>query len=280
MEERIVDIVIKADFHTHTKYSDGRGSIEDNVKAAISKGLSKIAISDHGYNHIGIGMNSKHIDKIRTEVNRLNDRYHSIEILLGVEANVIGLDGEIDVPEHLLKKFDFIAVGYHRSIWPASLNDTWQLFLKNRLNEISRSVKTELCQMNTQTLINSINRYPVSFITHPGAKAQIDIKVLAGHAVKKNVVLEINPHHDVYMTKNDFTMQNKLSLSQLSLKSVEYVKIAMAEGVNFVINSDAHAPCEVGSFDKAVEIAKAADVPVHRIINAESVPGTVRAGGL
>ena len=33
---------ILADYHTHTVYSHGKGSIEDNVKVAISKGIKKI----------------------------------------------------------------------------------------------------------------------------------------------------------------------------------------------------------------------------------------------
>ena len=35
---------ILADYHTHTVYSHGKGSIEDNVKVAISKGIKKIGM--------------------------------------------------------------------------------------------------------------------------------------------------------------------------------------------------------------------------------------------
>ena len=35
------------DLHTHTSYSDGRGSVEENVRAAEAAGLAAIAISDH-----------------------------------------------------------------------------------------------------------------------------------------------------------------------------------------------------------------------------------------
>ncbi|MHB0876275.1 MAG: PHP domain-containing protein [Anaerolineae bacterium] len=35
------------DLHTHTAYSDGRGSVEENVRAAEAAGLAAIAISDH-----------------------------------------------------------------------------------------------------------------------------------------------------------------------------------------------------------------------------------------
>ena len=45
---------ILADYHTHTVYSHGKGTIEDNVKEAISKGIKTIGISDHGYKHMTI----------------------------------------------------------------------------------------------------------------------------------------------------------------------------------------------------------------------------------
>ncbi|WDC83585.1 PHP domain-containing protein [Caloramator sp. mosi_1] len=45
-------IKIIGDYHTHTIYSHGKGTIEDNVKAAINKGLKEIVISDHGPGHM------------------------------------------------------------------------------------------------------------------------------------------------------------------------------------------------------------------------------------
>ena len=35
---------ILADYHTHTIYSHGKGTIEDNVKVAISKGIETLGI--------------------------------------------------------------------------------------------------------------------------------------------------------------------------------------------------------------------------------------------
>ena len=44
------------DHHTHTVYSHGKGSIEDNVKVALSKGLKSVAITDHGPGHLTYGL--------------------------------------------------------------------------------------------------------------------------------------------------------------------------------------------------------------------------------
>ena len=40
-------MIITADYHTHTNYSHGKGTPEENVLAAIEKGLRRIAISEH-----------------------------------------------------------------------------------------------------------------------------------------------------------------------------------------------------------------------------------------
>ncbi len=79
------------DLHTHTTFSHGKGSIEDNVKAAISKGLPAVGISDHGPGHVTYGVKRTNLPVMRSEVERLKPIYPEIEILLGVEANIINI---------------------------------------------------------------------------------------------------------------------------------------------------------------------------------------------
>ena len=40
------------DYHTHTTFSHGTGSVEDNVASARALGLKEIAITDHGFGHM------------------------------------------------------------------------------------------------------------------------------------------------------------------------------------------------------------------------------------
>jgi putative hydrolase len=97
-------------------------------------------------------------------------------------------------------------------------------------------------------MIKAINKYKIDIITHPGAKIDIDTKKLAKAAAARGTALEINSSHG-YMT-------------------VEYVKIAMNENVNFVIDSDAHTPGNVGNFANGIRIAQEAGLPEGRILNA------------
>ena len=105
---------ILADYHTHTVYSHGKGSIEDNVKVAISKGIKKIGISDHGYKNVAYGVKIDDFEKMREEIDILNEKYkNQIEILLGVECNILDNKGNIDLNDKIYRYFDYVMAGYH-----------------------------------------------------------------------------------------------------------------------------------------------------------------------
>ena len=91
-------------------------------------------------------------------------------------------------------------------------------------------------QINTMALIRAIEKYPIKILTHPGAKIDIDTRMLAKKAAELGVALEINASHG-FMTE-------------------EYVRIALEEGAVFAINSDAHSPDQVGDFQRGLQIAK------------------------
>ena len=242
-----------ADYHTHTIYSHGEGTILENVEAARKKGLKKIAIADHGFNHIGIGMKISDIVRIRKEIKKINETFTDIEVLLGIEANLISLTGEIDIPEKILSEFDIILMGFHKAVKPASLRDAWNLFIKNGLDKLGLVNSETMRQINTMALIRAIEKYPIKILTHPGAKIDIDTRMLAKKAAELGVALEINASHG-FMTE-------------------EYVRKALEEGAVFAINSDAHSPDQVGDFQRGLQIAKNAGVPPSRIINTEAAAG-------
>lgn len=239
-----------ADYHTHTKYSHGKGTIRENVEEAIKKGLREIAITDHGPGHISFGVRKSGLEKMRKEIDDLNKEYDNIKIFLGVEANLIGIDGTIDVTEEEIKLVDKLLVGFHNGAMPRGLGDALQLYFKNYLSKPLKFMRNKCRERNTEAMIKAINRYKIDIITHPGAKIDIDTRRLAKAAGKRGTALEINSSH-----------------GNLTL---EYAKIAMKEDVNFVIDSDAHVPGNVGNFKNGIEIAEKAGIPVRRIINAEA----------
>ncbi|WP_243447695.1 PHP domain-containing protein [Clostridium tetani] len=69
---------ILEDYHTHTMFSHGVGTIEDNIQIAIKKGLKTIAITDHGPLLSNYGININEFDKIQEEIKFLREKYEKI----------------------------------------------------------------------------------------------------------------------------------------------------------------------------------------------------------
>lgn len=246
---RRICLKIFADYHTHTRYSHGKGTIKENVLAAREKGLRKIAITDHGSGHFLYGISEKDLKNMREEIERLNDKYDDIEVLLGIEANVISIDGRIDIGERIIPDLDILLIGYHFGALPASLKDGYHIHFKNFAGKWVKKYAMSAREINTNALIRAMERYPVNIITHPGAKADIDTAVLAREAALRGVALEINASHR-FMT-------------------VDYVRIAREQGAKFVLSSDAHRPERVGEVSSALEIALEAGATAGDIINME-----------
>ena len=238
---------VYADFHTHTTYSHGKGSIEDNVKAAIKRGLHTIGITDHGPGHFFIGIRGiGGFRRIKQEILRLRGKYPQIEILFGVEANIVDVDGTIDVPAEILPELDLLLVGYHKLVKPRS----WSALLLEVQNFMAGWLglhPTRLRAKNTAAICAAVRRYPIKAITHPGLQIDIDTTALAQACVERGTLMEINSSYGEVLDG--------------------YVTTALPLGVQFVVNSDAHTPERVGDFSKAYALIKRLGVPRERIAN-------------
>ncbi|MEC9488357.1 MAG: PHP domain-containing protein [Halanaerobium sp.] len=241
-----------ADYHTHTYYSHGKGSIKDNILAAREKGLREIAITDHGpasHSLIRLGVNRAEVFlQIKDEVESLRDEFPEIKVLVGTEANIINLEGELDIPVNILSQLDIILVGLHILIKPASFYDGLHLIANNVLGRrLSNRLAQEARLRNTTALERTLHNYRVDIITHPGYGLDIDSYRLARACKEKGVALEISGRH--------------------SGMTPEYLQIGQAEGVEFVVGSDAHRPEEVGSVERALDVITRAGLPLASVIN-------------
>lgn len=242
---------IIGDYHTHTIYSHGKGTIRDNVEVAINKGLKEVAICDHGPGHVIYGIKREQIFEMRKEIDQINKEYgkHGIRVLLGLEANVMDYDGNIDVDDEMLQVLDMLLLGFHYGILPRSGKSIGYFYGLNPLSKVLPFLDKTMVDLNTQAMIKAIEKYPIDIITHPGSKAKMDIEKVAEAAYNHNTALEINSHH-----------------SQLSIKNIEK---ALNTKVKFYINSDAHHPQDVGEFQEGIMRALYSKIPINRIINAK-----------
>lgn len=245
-----VDFLIKlyADYHTHTIYSHGKGTIMDNVMAARSKGLTEIAITDHGIRHLTFGVKKKNIAVMRDEIDRINETCDGIKVLMGMECNIISSEGDIDMNDEIRKYLDILLVGYHMMVAPASFHDTWSIYGLNYLDKFFSYNAEKVMEKNTLSMEKAIKKHKIDIITHPGARISIDTAYIAQAAAKAGTALEINSHS--------------------SAMTAEHVKAAAKYGVKFVIDSDAHRPEDVGRLDNGLKIAIEAGLDSSQIMNA------------
>ncbi|MBR3864396.1 MAG: PHP domain-containing protein [Clostridia bacterium] len=249
--------MIDFDFHTHTKYSHGKGTILENAVSAKEKGLKGIAITDHGFNHPFFGMRRKKVDKMKEEC-ILAEKQTGVKVLLGVESNIIGLGGETDLKPSDYDKMDIYLAGIHRAVFHHKFSDYFNLFGANLLTStITKKPSSALIKNTTNAYINAIKNNPIDILTHLNFLCYADSLEVAKCLEDYGTYLEIN-------TK------------KIHLTDEEWQNIIDKTKVNFVIDSDAHSPSRIGDTAIACELFSRVNFPLSRIHNIEGRMPTLR----
>lgn len=241
---------LTADYHIHSTYSKnnhGKSTIEEIVKTSVELGLKEIAITDHGPSHFLYGIKKNKIVEAKNKVVEMREKYPQIKILFGVEANILNLNGDIDLNDDLLKACDIILCGYHLGVLFSSFNDFWNFYGMNFIGKFNKNIKEKQIEKNTKAIVGALNKYKINILTHPGDKIPVNIDKIARAAEKNDTILEISNHHK-------------------HLNSEE-IKISAKYNVRFVINSDSHIKDSIGGFEKAIKAANEAELDLSRIIN-------------
>ena len=225
---------MKTDLHTHTIASGHAfGTIFENAKEAKKNGLKVLAITDHGPaiknapfpGYFNVGYRApKEIDGVR--------------ILFGVEANIINNEGQLDLPDEILKKLDVVLAGLHFGVF------------------VDRGV-----EKNTEVLIKAMDNPYVKIISHPYSRvARVDMAKVVQAAIEKNILLEVNAS---YICSNE--LDDPKTLEELKIM----IKLLKAKNQKLLMNSDAHNPYEVGRFEEALEKLKDIGVTKADFLNTD-----------
>jgi DNA polymerase (family 10) len=104
---------IRGDLHMHSTWSDGRDSIQHMVLASKQLGYEYVAITDHSERAFASRrLLALEIPIQRDEINMLRSRIHGIEILHGVEVDIMP-DGSLDFDDAQLARFDIVLASLH-----------------------------------------------------------------------------------------------------------------------------------------------------------------------
>lgn len=240
------------EIHCHTVYSHGTGTIEENVIAAVKKGVSEITISEHGPGHYYARKNT--VDtyrEMKNEILRLREKYPEISIYMGLEANIISTEGDLDVSDELLEILDILYCGIHLMSIPRNLSALFNMQIMNTLCEKFGWFRKRQTRINTRAVCLAMEKYPVKMITHPDTRGPIDLLAVARKAEERGVILEIN--------------DTKRKISAEDIRMIEESGI----NVTYAAGSDAHRPEDICKCGNSLPILEKSGVDLGKVWNVE-----------
>lgn len=246
-------MLLYGDYHTHSTYSrfnHGKGTVLENASVAADKGLKQIAITDHGFNHQFFGIKRKNVPQLQEDILNAKE-ITGVDILLGVESNLISLDGEIDVKEEDYEFLDILLMGYHKMVKTTTLKDGMLLNVANMFDKVFKPSK-ERINRNTTAFLKALDKYPIDVITHLNYGFETDTLAVAKMAKQKGVYIELNG--------------KRISFTE------EEMLIMASEGVKFIVNSDAHRPEKVGEVNNGMNLIYKLGIPLSQVVNIDSIP--------
>ncbi len=243
-------MILTGDYHTHTPYSHGKNTVEENAARAKELGLKQLGISDHGFSHLAFGIRRKQVAAYRAEAMAAREKY-GIDVLVGIEANIRGIDGKADLTEKDYENFDIYFCGKHVFIAYDKFADYFRYFLANFFTDkLKKKPSKKLITRNTKAYINTIKNNPIDTITHLNYLSPSNALEVAKCAADYGTYIELNA-------------------KKTHLTDEELCEIVQKTSVRFLIGSDAHSANRVGEIKLVEEQLKRIDFPLCRIDNID-----------
>jgi DNA polymerase (family 10) len=217
--------------HCHTRYSDGRDTIEEMARAAEARGLRYLTITDHspaaGYAG-GLGL-----DRLREqwdEMARVQEQVN-VRLLRGTESDILA-DGSLDYPDAVLERLDVIV---------ASIHARHRMDAGAMTARLVRAMRLPVFKIWGHALGRLVlRREPIA----------CDVEAVLDAVAQSRAAVEISG--DPY---------------RLDLPPA-WIPAARRRGIKFVISTDAHAIADLDNVDYGVAMARRGGVRRSEVLNA------------
>lgn len=222
----------KIDLHTHTLASGhAYNTIEEMVKAAKDKGMTHLGITDHAPLMPGSCHEFYFQNLVVVERNR-----DGMELLLGSEVNIKDFDGNVDLPNGMLKYLDVVIASLH-----------------------TPCIEKGTMEQNTRAYIKAMENPYINIIGHPDdGRFPVDYEALVKAAKETGTLLEINNN----------SLSGKGPRKNTRDNDVEMLKLCMKYGVPVILGSDAHYMNDIANFTNALPLISELDFPTELIANS------------
>lgn len=219
-----------ADTHTHTIACDhAYSTLTENAAAAAKRGLRFLASTEHASALPG-APRPLHFSNLK----ELPPQLHGVTILKGAEVNILDREGNLDLPEWILARLDWVIASFHVvTCEPMSEED------------------------HTRAWLAVAENPHVDVIGHCGdGRFPFDHSAVIKAFAKQDKIVEINAHS---FKVRPGSAENCPRIARLCAR----------EGVRVVVSSDAHFHDAVGRVDRALTMLAEIDFPRELILNMD-----------
>jgi DNA polymerase (family 10) len=229
---------IRGDLHMHTDATDGRDSIRQMADAALARGLSYIAITDHSKNlAMTNGLDDAralaHIKRIREVDTELQQEYGGrIRVLAGIEVDILA-DGALDLDDSTLAQMDVVVASVHSHF-------------AQPLEEM------------TARVLRALENPHVRILGHPTGR-----KVLSREAYAINIDSILRRAAELGVAVEHNASPARSDLNDLNLR------LAKEHGCKIVVDTDAHATEELDQMRFGITQLRRAWLTKEDILNTQ-----------
>ena len=219
------------DVHTHTIASGHAFStMQEMAQAAAEKGLQLLGITEHAPGIPGTCA-PIYFKNLRCVPRQM----YGVELMLGVELNILNYQGDIDMEEELLSRLDLRIAGIHSLCYTPGTTDE-----------------------NTAAMIGAIRNPWVDIISHPGdGTASLHFEPIVLAAKEHHTLLEIN-------NSSLNPIRQKVAARDNNL---EILRLCKRYEIPVILGSDAHISFDIANYDHIHELLRLTEFPEALIMN-------------
>ncbi|MEU6507033.1 PHP domain-containing protein [Streptomyces sp. NPDC046942] len=239
--------LIRGDCHTHSDWSDGGSPIEEMGRAAAALGHEWTALTDHSPRlTVARGLSPQRLREQLEVVAGLNARWAPFRLLTGIECDILE-DGSLDQEPELLDRLDVVVVSVHSKLRMDARSMT------RRMVAAVRDPHADVLGHCTGRLVTGRGR----------PESEFDADAVFAACAESGTAVEINSRPE------------RLDPPRRLLRR------AVAAGVLFSVDTDAHAPGQLDWQILGCARAEECEVPAERVVttwSAEELLDWTRAG--
>lgn len=236
---------LKGDCHSHSTWSDGGASIETMARTAQALGHEYLVLTDHSPRlTVAHGLSAERLREQLKEIYALNEKLAPFRILTGIEVDILP-DGSLDQDDKLLAELDVVVASVHSK-------------LRMPREEMTRRMVLALAHPLVDILGHCTGRKVVG-TGRP--QSEFDAEIVFAACARFDVALEINCRPERQDPPEDL------------------LQLAIDWGLNFTIDTDAHAPGQLEWQNYGCDKAAKAGIPPERIMNTQPAPDLVAWAG-